>query len=290
MKKRLFIFAAYAPDGVIGGSLLYYLNTISKLGDIIFIMDNDISASEMSKLDSISNIIHACAVRHGEYDFGSYKRGYLYAYNKNILEKYDWIYFVNDSVYGPIYDMYPILNNLENRNLDFIGMVRNQSKKHKIPKHIQSWFFALSRKCAMSKYVYDFLLSVQHENNKQDIIHKYEIGMTQMLAAHGNRYDTAFYHNDDIQNMMYCYPYVMLKLGLPFIKKAAVPYMFNEKNLVKTIRDKKLLDEILCENYHNNVKYINKVKERIIAYFMDILVNVFGIKHFIKNTKHSHNG
>ena len=82
----------------------------------------------------------------------------------------------------------------------------------------------------------------------------------------------------------------MLKLGLPFIKKAAVPYMFNEKNLVKTIRDKKLLDEILCENYHNNVKYINKVKERIIAYFMDILVNVFGIKHFIKNTKHSHNG
>ena len=115
MTKRLFIFAAYATDGVIGGSLLYYLNTISKLGDIIFIMDNDISASEMSKLDSISNIIHACAVRHGEYDFGSYKRGYLYAYNKNILEKYDWIYFVNDSVYGPIYDMYPILNNLENK-------------------------------------------------------------------------------------------------------------------------------------------------------------------------------
>ena len=42
----------------------------------------------LKKLKTIKNILHAIATRHGEYDFGSYKRGFQYARDKKILNNY----------------------------------------------------------------------------------------------------------------------------------------------------------------------------------------------------------
>ena len=39
--KRLFLFAGYDRDGIVDDSLLWYLKSLSGLGDIVFVMDND---------------------------------------------------------------------------------------------------------------------------------------------------------------------------------------------------------------------------------------------------------
>ena len=87
MTKRLFIFASYDKDSIIDNTLLHYLRALSELGDIVFTMDNDTQESEMKKLSDIPHILHATAVRHNEYDFGSYKRGYMWAHENKILDK-----------------------------------------------------------------------------------------------------------------------------------------------------------------------------------------------------------
>ena len=109
MSKRLFIFAGYDKDCIVDETLLHYLKSLSELGDIVFTMDNSLSDTEASKIKSIKNILSVTAVNHGEYDFGSYKRGFQYAKKNKLLDKYDWIYFVNDSVYGPLFDIKNIL-------------------------------------------------------------------------------------------------------------------------------------------------------------------------------------
>ena len=47
------------------------------------------------------------ATRHSEYDFGSYKRAYNWAQENLDTAEYEFVYLVNDSVYGPLFDLNP---------------------------------------------------------------------------------------------------------------------------------------------------------------------------------------
>lgn len=189
--KRLFLFAAYDKDCLIDDTLLYYLEALSKLGDIIFTMDNDTPAKEMAKLDRIPNILHASAQRHGEYDFGSYKRGYIWANDNQILDNYDWIYLTNDSVLGPMGDLESMLMNIESRGADCVGMVSNDPQL--LPAHIQSWFVGLKRHVATSKFFRDFITNVAHQTDKLSVVYKYEVRMSQMLVENGCTYAALFH-------------------------------------------------------------------------------------------------
>ena len=63
--KRLFLFASYDKSGIIDDSLLHYLKSLSVLGDIIFVMDNNTSDEMLSRVTKIPNVLYANATRHG---------------------------------------------------------------------------------------------------------------------------------------------------------------------------------------------------------------------------------
>ncbi len=216
--KRLFIFAAYDVDGVIDATLLHYVRSLTKFGDVIFTMDNDVSDSELSRVRDLPNVISAVAIRHGEYDFGSYKRGFQYACNNNLIEKYDWVYFVNDSVFGPLWDIDPVLRDLESRGVQFTGIIDFEDDS--APVHIQSWFIGMGRKLALEPFVYDFFDSVSHENNKVLIVRKYEMGLSRAILSHDYQMSTLVSNpHGDVCHFMYEKPFDMLKAGVPFVKK-----------------------------------------------------------------------
>ena len=144
--KRLFLFAGYNKDNSLDESLVYYVKNLSKFGDIILCMDNDCKKSELSKVKSF--VIHAIATRHGEYDFGSYKRAYQYAKDKKLLKNYNHIYLVNDSVFGPLLDMTNTIKNMEQTNTDATGLIVATHKTH---SYMESWFVRLNKKIFNSK-------------------------------------------------------------------------------------------------------------------------------------------
>ena len=82
MTKRLFLFAGYDRDGIIDDAMIMYVRALSKMGDVIVCMDSKCKNSETAKLKPF--VLHAMALRHGEYDFGSYKRAYTFARDKKI--------------------------------------------------------------------------------------------------------------------------------------------------------------------------------------------------------------
>ena len=120
--KRLFLFAGFDKDNIIDDTVIYYIKELSKIGDIVFVADNDLPSSEIKKISKIPHVLYAGAVRHEEYDFGSYKRAYLWAKQNKILKQYNWMYLVNDSVYGPLNDLEPIVKKLETSGAELIGM------------------------------------------------------------------------------------------------------------------------------------------------------------------------
>ena len=269
MTKRLFIFAGYDRDNIVDATLIYYLKSLSELGDIVFTMDNDLSDSELHKISQIPNVLHASAMRHGEYDFGSYKRGYIWARDKKILDKYDWVYLVNDSVLGPLFDLETILKDLESRGVDFTGMTTWGGKN--ISVHIQSWFVGLSAKIFKAEFFDNFITNVRHQTEKMDVVYRYELGLSNLILKRGFKHYVIFEHGGGI---VYMKPYDGLLNGVPFIKKMALSNL-NGIDLLYSYNNEILVEHII--NYAARHKIDLKQKQSEDPYTKIFRLNLFAL-------------
>ena len=218
--RRLFIFAGFDPrnlaqkthdNPVITDALILYVRTLSQMGDVVFYMDNNTDTKELAQLAPYT--LYAGATAHGEYDFGSYKRGYIWARDNLNLGKYDWVYLVNDSMYAPLYPIRPVMEKLEAKKTDAVGMVCNPHRDH---PHIQSWFIGMSGTVFLSDWFDSFITSIQRLPGKGDITRQYEHGFTRLLIENNLTWDCAYTMRkhavyNDIRHLFL--------LGFPFMKK-----------------------------------------------------------------------
>ncbi len=246
--KRLFLFAAYVKDGVVDKSLMYYVRALSDCGDVVLCMDSNCSDRELEKLKNFT--VHTIARRHGEYDFGSYKRAFMWVQKNLDFCNYDFVYLVNDSVYGPVSNVKidSILTDLEKQG-DFIGMVSNQDIG--VSRHIQSWFVGVGKRIATSKMFAQFISSIKKQKNKNDIVMKYEIGLSEFVttAFHIDMH-VLFEQDNHMCNTMYNKPYIPVKYGMPFIKKSAIRHMLSWSFLKKYIGNDILYNTIKLNGLH----------------------------------------
>ena len=98
MPRRLFLFAAFDGDGVAGPSLILYLRALSSCGDVVLASDCSFGEEDRARLDDFC--LHTDCAAHHEYDFGSYKRAWIWAAENLDLPEYDYVYLVNDSIFG----------------------------------------------------------------------------------------------------------------------------------------------------------------------------------------------
>ena len=246
--KRLFLFAGYDKDNIVDNTLIYYVRALSKLGDVVFVADSDLPAAEIKKISKIPHVLYASGVRHREYDFGSYKRGYLWAQKSKILSKYDWVYFVNDSVYGPLYDISLILSNLENSGADFVGMTANGDKC--TPVHVQSWFIGFSKPVFTAKFFDNFMQKITHIPGKTSLVLKYEAGLSWLITRNGFKSHVVI---DAEHNKIYDEPCDVLLRGVPFVKKTAASRLRRLYFLYPHIDDDLLVDYISEHMRRHNI-------------------------------------
>lgn len=288
--RRLFIFASYDKNSIIDDYVVYYVRALTQIGDVIFYMDNDTTDTELNRIREISpNILFVGANRHNEYDFGSYKRGYIYANENNILKNYDWIYFVNDSVFGPFKPLEPILSELESRGTGAIGMFQYADKNN--PTHLQSWFVGIRGDIAKSDYINKFMLNIEHMKRVDDVISRYELGLSKLLKSNGC--EISALQSSDKCNEPYLKPIKTLENGIPFLKrkqnalamvqKIDALYKFIPSDLIKIIR-KYTITNKLCFNRYESVfslrlfalPIIKISKSNYLRYFRKFKIILFG--------------
>ena len=261
--KRLFLFAGYDQDGIIDDALVHYVSTLSQFGDVILCIDSDCNKNEIDKISKYT--IHAMARRHGEYDFGSYKRGYQYARDNRLLDKYDVIYMLNDSVFGPMFDMTNIINKMDSNTSDAVGLVIS---KHKTHAFMESWFVRLNKSVFLSSWFDEFISNVQSEKYKYIITVKYEHGLTNLVHNNGCSWDGLYkFHG----RFTYNNPKYLFKHGCPFIKRACfirhngdcgaqIKYIFkhSDKHIAQSIL--KTANRVYGEEYMNKFLTSNPIK------------------------------
>lgn len=262
--KRLCVFAHWDRDEIIDDYVIYYLKALKEVCEtIIFVSDCSLKQAEINKLNDITDFI--IAEKHGEYDFGSYKRGFLLAKEKGL--QFEELLLVNDSCYGPFYPLKPIFDKMDKKNCDFWGMTQNRygitkfkdkPNKPAITPHVQSYFLVLKKNVFISKTFENFIKNIQKENEKNDIIIKYEVGLSQLLYKNGFKSATYIHKYKYVHNCMSeKWDKLIAKDKFPFLKTTIIKNGFYFTGQVKG------WEKIITKNSNYPIELIKKHSERV---------------------------
>ena len=304
--KRLCVFAHWDKDNIVDDYVIYYLNALKDVADtVIFASDCNLSDTEKNKLTGIADFI--TAEKHGEYDFGSYKRGFLLAREKNL--DFDELIFANDSVYGPIYPLKPNFEKMDKKKCDFWGMTQNRYGSYKKEEnlyeecyypHLQSYFFVLKQNVFKSLIFQNFISGIKHEEDKNDVVINYEMGLSNILTKNSFKYSSyiknhPFSHDPSLS----MWKELILKEHFPFLKtsliKRGLPFFGKIDGWEKVINavsdyptkliisnSARLMD--LHEDIYSKMNLYRKIRFKILRRSPNAIVNfiIFAEKNLFK--------
>ncbi|MCE2233233.1 alpha-L-Rha alpha-1,3-L-rhamnosyltransferase, partial [Streptococcus thermophilus] len=242
--KRLLLYVHFNKYDHISRHVFYQLEHMRPLFDkLVFISNSRLSESEVQKLRDKHLIDDFIQRENKGYDFAAWHDGMEFVGFEN-LKKYDSVTVMNDTCFGPLWDMAPIYDNYEsNPNVDFWGMTNHQGIKAGdiyIHEHLQSYFISFKKRLVESSVFQKFWKSVESFEDVQKVIDNYETLYTKKFRDAGFNYESIlntiplndkFFHS----NFTIHYPHVLLDTGVPFIKvktfdltQHLAPYLLKE--------------------------------------------------------------
>ncbi|OFN53659.1 MULTISPECIES: rhamnan synthesis F family protein [unclassified Streptococcus] len=225
--KRLLIYVHFNKYDHISRHVFYQIEHMRPLFEkLVFISNSKLSLSEVEKLREKKLIDEFIQRENTGYDFGAWHDGMaLVGFDE--LKEYDSITVMNDTCFGPLWDMEPIYQKYESDSeVDFWGMTNHQEVKQRnlfINEHLQSYFISFKNRLIQSTVFQKFWQSVENYIDVQKVIDNYETQYTKKFVDAGFKYQTIlntiplkddFFHS----NFTIHYPHVLLENHVPFIK------------------------------------------------------------------------
>lgn len=239
--KRLLLYVHFNKFDQLSTHVQYQLTQLRPLfSKIIFITNSGLSASDEAKLRQPLLVDEVLRRENIGFDFAAWRDGMSHVGFEE-LKYFDSVTLMNDTCFGPLWDMGEVYNRFEsNPEVDFWGMT-NFRANSQFKEHIQSYYLSFSQRVVQSKAFQDFWIGVQNFTNVQDVIAHYETQVTTNLVDAGYRYQTVFNTVDaDTTGMLhpdfsYYNPTAILKNKVPFIKVKTIdanqhitPYILQE--------------------------------------------------------------
>lgn len=314
--KRLLLFHHYNKYNSISEYVLYCLHVVRKYFDFIVFTSNSYLSKEEKNLlkKKYCNIV---LIRENKgFDFGAWKYAINFLGFKKI-KNYDCLVIMNDTCFGPLFDIGEVFKIMEEKSVDFWGITNHRKTpdgmlgtNDPIPEHIQSYFMCFNNKVISSKIFQKFWLTVDKNlTYVNKVIQNYETKLTELLTKEGFAYDVwieTSNYNVKHPNVLNFYPDILLENGLPFVKiKSFLGDFENPKKLLHIIKSKYEYPIHLIEDHisklspPNNTLYFKNLfierADNIVASInsnkVAICLHITSIKDFkkyinlIKNTK-----
>lgn len=175
--KPICIFSHYDRNAEIAEYVIFYLNALSKVFDIVFVSTAYLKERSINKLAGLVNT--AIVKENYGYDFGAWKTGIDYVNSNGI--NIDKLLLCNDSVYGPFGRIEDIIQRAASNGADVFSI----SDSYEINYHLQSYFMLFNKKVLESKAWNDFWCGFKIVKNKHELILRNEIGLSQELLDSG---------------------------------------------------------------------------------------------------------
>lgn len=239
--KRLLLYVHFNKFQRLSPHVEYQLTHMRPLfSKVVFISNSSFPATLEKNLRQQRLIDEFIQRDNVGFDFAAWRDGMNFIGFEQ-LKEYDSVTLMNDTCFGPLWDMTEVYDRFENdETVDFWGMTNFRSNQQ-FKEHIQSYYLSFSKRVVTSQVFQHFWMGVQNFTDVQDVIVHYESQVTTTLTAAGYRYKTVFDTVDaDTTGMLhpdfsYYNPTAILKQKVPFIKVKTIdanqhitPYILKE--------------------------------------------------------------
>ena len=239
--QRLLLYVHFNKFNFISGHVLYQLEKIRPLySRVVFISNSQLPEDVKSNLVTQHLVDDILERQNTGFDFAAWRDG-MKTVGFDQLAHFDSVTLMNDTCFGPLWNLEPIYQQFENdQEVDFWGMT-NYRKDKDFNEHIQSYYLSFKKQILESSTFHEFWQGVQDFTNVQDVIDHYETRVTTNFLDAGFRYKTVFNTiPEDTTGMLYpdfsyYNPTAILKHKVPFIKvktiannEGIMPYIFDE--------------------------------------------------------------
>ncbi len=178
---RVAIFAHFDAGGALRPHVLQYLSALRATGlDVVFVTNSGGLRAEAMVV--LRRLCAGVIVRRNV--------GYDFSAMREAIEKVglplpdtEMVVLVNDSVYGPLQPLEPLLDRLDFGRADLWGLTESWQTRD----HLQSYFVAFGRVALNSRAWAEFWRSVRPVSSKWWVILHYEVGLTQRFLRVGLR-------------------------------------------------------------------------------------------------------
>lgn len=245
--KRLLLYVHFNKYNQLSSHVEYQLQEMRPLfSKVIFISNSQLSSADKDNLYKKGLVDDVIQRDNIGFDFAAWRDGMLALGFENI-NKYDVITTMNDTCFGPLWDVAPYYHKYEaNKEVDFWGLTNNRETKKSrqtngFREHIQSYFITFKKPVIQSEAFTNFWMTVKNLTDVQEVIRDYETQVTTTFLDKGFKYAVIF---DTVQedashllhaDFSYYHPTAILNHRVPFIKVKAIdnnqhitPYLLND--------------------------------------------------------------
>lgn len=192
--REVCLFLTYAPQSKVGPGIAHYAQSFVDNGiDVIMCLVVEDFETEVSVV-GVNNFTSILRRKNGGYDF---------AFWASVLKAMPslWnarrLYFTNDSILGPIFDMKHLLTQIRASSGDFVALTANYIDFY----HAQSYFFVLQRDALKSDGVRKFWDFMPQYSTKEHVIRNCEQCQLPVYQAAGLNVDVLFPLMDIVEKL-----------------------------------------------------------------------------------------
>jgi len=253
--NRILFFAHYHKYNSLADYVVYLLQHIKYLySKVVFISNSLLDEQQKSRLTGLySSIILR---ENKRFDFGAWKDALLQEGWDN-LAAYDNITLMNDSCFGPLYDIEIMYSQMEQKNVDFWGIADHRGTNAGMPRkyrtlqtHIQNYFMCFTKRVIQAEVFRSFWNKFNYEKDVH--IQKYETCLTDLLKKMGFKCGS-FLEAQNEDNMSIMAPESCINNSSPFIKIKSFLYSPCPEYILQLIQNKTSYPISLIIGYFSDV-------------------------------------
>ena len=243
--ERILLYVHFNKYKRVSNHVFYQLEQLKPLfSKILFISNSHIEEATKKKLHDEFGISNLLERDNQGYDFAAWRDG-MSAVGFEELKNYDSLTLMNDTCFGPLWDLEPIYKRFEaDTQVDFWGMTNFRKTKY-FEEHLQSYFVTFKQQILRAISFQEFWTKVKDFTDVQDVIDHYETKFTQYFTEAGFSYqalfDTRLEEVADLIHPDFTYykPFTILEKKVPFLKvKAISGNPFSARYLLEEIKER----------------------------------------------------
>ena len=259
--ERILLYVHFNKCNHISGHVFYQLEQLKPLfSKILFISNSSLSNEDKCRLIEDLGISDLLERDNRGFDFAAWRDGINWL-GFDTLENSDSLTLINDTCFGPLWDLAPIYQHFEeDLQVDFWGMT-NFRKTRYFEEHLQSYFVTFKQSVLKDKAFREFWSQVEDFTDIQDVIDHYETQFTKRFVEAGFRYQSLLDTRQEVARELlhpdfsYYKPLRILEAKVPFLK-------------VKALTGNPFLARYLLEELETNSSYpTSLIREHLFYHF-----------------------